>query len=65
MKVRNTGAERGKPGPAPLYGSRMSVRAIRCPDDLWQAVREAAEARGESIGSWVRRAVERGLSPPG
>ena len=34
-------------------------RAIRIPDDLWQAALDAAEAKGETVSQVVRRALER------
>jgi predicted DNA-binding protein len=34
-------------------------RAIRIPDDLWQAALEKAEANGDTVSDIVRRALER------
>jgi antitoxin component of RelBE/YafQ-DinJ toxin-antitoxin module len=34
-------------------------RAIRIPDDLWQAALAAAERRGETVSDVVRRALQR------
>ena len=34
-------------------------RAIRIPDDLWQAALEKAEANGDTVSDVVRRALER------
>jgi predicted DNA-binding protein len=34
-------------------------RAIRVPDDLWQAALEKAEANGDTVSDIVRRALER------
>jgi antitoxin component of RelBE/YafQ-DinJ toxin-antitoxin module len=34
-------------------------RAIRIPDDLWQAALAAADKRGETVSEVVRRALQR------
>lgn len=34
-------------------------RAIRVPDDLWQAALAAADKRGETVSDVVRRALQR------
>lgn len=34
-------------------------RAIRIPDDLWEAALAKAEANGETVSDVVRRALER------
>ena len=34
-------------------------RAIRIPDDEWQAAQEAARANGETVSEVVRRALRR------
>ena len=34
-------------------------RAIRIPDDLWEAALEKAHANGETLSEVVRRALER------
>jgi hypothetical protein len=34
-------------------------RAIRIPDDLWQAALDRAHANGETLSEVVRRALER------
>ena len=68
MKVRNTGAERGKPGPPPgeggrppIYGATMRARSFHCPDALWARVISAAVVEGVSAAEFVRRAVERAV----
>ena len=39
--------------------AETTPRAIRIPDDLWQAALAKAEANGETVSDVVRRALER------
>lgn len=37
----------------------MSQRVIRVPDKLWQAAKERADERGETVSEAVRKFLER------
>ena len=39
--------------------AKTPQRAIRIPDELWEAALAKAEANGESVSDVVRRALER------
>jgi predicted DNA-binding protein len=39
--------------------AETTPRAIRIPDDLWEAALAKAEANGETVSDIVRRALER------
>lgn len=40
------------------------MRAMRIPDELWQAAKDRAEERGENVTEVVVRALTRYTNPP-
>jgi len=37
----------------------VTARAVRLPDELWNAAKEKAAERGESVSDVIRRSLER------
>jgi predicted HicB family RNase H-like nuclease len=38
---------------------KTKIRAVRVPDDLWEAAQSVAAERGESVSDEIRRSLER------
>lgn len=43
---------------------RTPIRAVRIPDDLWQAAQRRAAERGETVSDAIRRSLTRYVRRP-
>lgn len=48
----------GRPRKSAADKFRTPLRSFRCPDDLWQAIAEAASANGLTASEWIREVLE-------
>lgn len=52
--------KRKKPGPPKTKG-KDKIRAIRMPDDEWEALRELAASQRLTIAAWIRATARKAV----